>query len=87
MLDAGAQFDGLSVHPYTRINDNQGNTEAETIPWAPDATLAELNASDRPTLNKLWSFEVGMNELRARVDTDFSITEFGWTHGNGYLTG
>ena len=84
MLNAGAQFDGLAVHPYTRVNDNNTIAINNQIPWAPNATLAELNASDRPTLNKLWSFEVGMNILRNMVDQDLWITEFGWTYGGAY---
>ncbi len=84
MLDAGAQFDGLAVHPYTRVNDNTPGTPDYGTPWAPDTPLATLNSSARPTLNKLWSFEYGINVLRSMVDQDIWITEFGWTIGNGW---
>ena len=83
MIAAGAQFDGLAVHPYTRVNDTSGDP-GYGMPWAPDATLAQFNASARPTLNKLWSFEYGMNRLRNLVSQDVWITEFGWTIGNGW---
>lgn len=81
MIAAGAQFDGLSVHPYTRVNDTPGATGYGT-PWIPDATEAQLNSSARPTLNKLWSFEYGMNQIRDLVGEDVWITEFGWSLGD-----
>lgn len=83
MIAAGAQFDGLAVHPYTRVNDTQGDANYG-VPWPPDATGAEFNNSDRPTLNKLWSFKFGINRLRNIVEQDIWLTEFGWTLGSGW---
>lgn len=82
MLDADAKFDGLSVHPYTRPNDSPGADYG--TPWAPDATAAQFDNSARPELNRLWSFEYGMNRLREMVDQDLWITEFGWAVGDEF---
>ncbi|MDV3348361.1 cellulase family glycosylhydrolase [Leptothoe sp. ISB3NOV94-8A] len=75
LLDAGAMFDGLAVHPYTRPNDSTG------IPWAPDTTFAP---TAQPTLDQLWSFQYGMEQLRNLVAQPLWITEFGWRIGNGW---
>ena len=83
MIAAGAQFDGLAVHPYTRVNDTPG-APGYGVPWAPDATEAQFDASARPTLNKLWSFEYGMNRVRSLVEEAVWITEFGWSLGNDW---
>jgi Ca2+-binding RTX toxin-like protein len=83
MLNAGARFDGLAVHPYTRVDDTPSSPNYGKA-WKPNATLAELNASSLPTLNKLWSFEYGINQMRSMVSQDIWITEFGWELGSDW---
>ncbi|MEM8610786.1 MAG: cellulase family glycosylhydrolase [Cyanobacteria bacterium P01_H01_bin.105] len=75
LLAAGGMFDGLAVHPYTRPNDSTG------IPWAPDTAFAP---TAQPTLDQLWSFQYGMEQLQALVTQPLWITEFGWRIGNGW---
>ncbi len=96
MLDAGAKFDGLAVHPYTRNFDNPNFIASQnTAPARPTddpRAFAEGQGLDA-TLNERWSFEYGLKELRklldqdGRTDTNLYITEMGWGVGSqGTLT-
>lgn len=75
LLDAGAIFDGLAVHPYTRPNDATG------IPWASDTTFTP---TAEPTLDQLWSFQYGMEQIQSLVGQPLWITEFGWRIGDSW---
>jgi len=86
MLAEGAQFDGLSVHPYTRNYDDPNGTGS--FPYTParpgdDPTAFAEGFSLSPDLNERWSFEYGLNalndilEANGRGNIDLWITEFG----------
>ena len=74
MYAAGAKFDALAIHPYTKANPFDGGKA-----YAPDET------SPFDALSQVWSFETGVNDIRdvmiAHGDTAKAMwfTEFGWS--------
>lgn len=85
MLAEGAQFDGLSVHPYTRNYDNpNGAGGPPYLPARPgdDPTAFAEGVGLASDLNERWSFEYGLNalndilEANGRGNVDLWITEF-----------
>lgn len=79
MYAAGAKFDALALHPYTKANPFNGG-----YAYAPD----ETSAGD--ALSQVWSFEYGVNAMRdvlvAHGDAAKGMwfTEFGWSSTNAW---
>ncbi|NOT72726.1 MAG: cellulase family glycosylhydrolase [Hyphomicrobium sp.] len=74
MYAAGAKFDALALHPYTKANPFNGGKS-----YAPDETAAG------DALSQVWSFKAGVNHMRdvmvAHGDAGKAMwfTEFGWS--------
>mgnify|MGYP005806271041 CR=1 FL=1 len=80
MLKAGARFDGLSVHPYTRPFEPSDPTPAEPTD---DPTDDPEVGSQSTTLNERWSFEYGIERIHDLLveynrDDGIWLTEMGW---------
>ncbi|MGL4397420.1 MAG: M10 family metallopeptidase C-terminal domain-containing protein [Hyphomicrobium sp.] len=76
---AGAKFDGLALHPYTKANPfNDG------VAYGPE----ELDAND--PLSQVWSFKSGVEAIRdvmiANGDASKAMwfTEFGWSSSDDW---
>ncbi|MEQ1651635.1 MAG: M10 family metallopeptidase C-terminal domain-containing protein [Hyphomicrobium sp.] len=79
MYAAGAKFDALALHPYTKANPFNGGKS-----YAPDETAAG------DALSQVWSFEAGVNAMRnvmvAHGDAAKAMwfTEFGWSSSSAW---
>ncbi len=71
---AGAKFDALALHPYTKANPFNGG-----IAYGPE----QSDAAD--PLSQVWSFKTGIESIRAVMaahgdaDKGLWFTEFGWS--------
>lgn len=71
---AGAKFDALAIHPYTKANPFNGG-----IAYGPE----QSDAND--PLSQVWSFKDGIESIRAVMaangdaDVGMWFTEFGWS--------
>ncbi len=80
MLQKGAKFDALSVHPYTRPFEPNSPT-----PGRPneDPTIHPELGYQSNTLNERWSFEYGIETIHDLLKSygksgDIWLTEMGW---------
>ena len=79
MYAAGAKFDGLALHPYTKANPFH-----DGIAYGP----TETNTQD--ALSQVWSFKTGVEHVRdvmvAHGDASKAMwfTEFGWSSSSAW---